>query len=112
MPVIDGIQSTRLIREFEHNLKPVTSPHVQAYGRIPIIAVSASISENNRQSYIDVGFDGWIVKPIDFQRLETVLAATEDVGVRRGMRYGMQKWEKGGWFGDGIVKNTGEVLPA
>lgn len=41
----------------------------QVNGRIPILAVSASLSENQRQEITDVGLDGWILKPVDFKRL-------------------------------------------
>lgn len=74
------------------------SPRVAPYGRIPIIVVSASLSEQKVQEYIEIGFDGWILKPIDFMRLEAILVAIEDEQTREILLYGAGNWEKGGWF--------------
>jgi CheY-like chemotaxis protein len=72
MPLVDGVEATRMIRELERDpLSPVQySQRVDPYGRIPIVAVSASLSERRVQEYVENGFDGWILKPIDFKRLE------------------------------------------
>lgn len=98
MPLVDGVASTRLIRAFEKESSPTVSQRVKSYGRVPIIAVSASLSEQARGSYIDNGFDGWIPKPIDFERLEAILAAIQDEQIRALLLYGNESWEKGGWF--------------
>lgn len=47
MPLLDGVEATKLIREFESSLStPMAFPqHMAAYGRVPIVAVSASLSE-------------------------------------------------------------------
>lgn len=113
MPLVDGNASTRLIRAHEtshlktHNSPLPTSPNCSSNGRIPIIAVSASLSELNCDEYIDSGFDGWILKPIDFKRLELIIAAVMDVEVRKELLYGRTQWGLGGWFrlgaGDGAV---------
>jgi CheY-like chemotaxis protein len=60
MPLVDGVEATRMIREFEKQDSPSVrlSPRAAGYGRIPIIAVSASLSEQRVHEYIDVGFDG------------------------------------------------------
>lgn len=102
MPLVDGPASTRLIRAFEKSTHPYLSPAAQSYGRIPIIAVSASLSEPSLNDYLTTGFDGWILKPIDFSRLETIMAATLDEALRRDLRYGNGSWDMGGWFG-GVV---------
>ncbi|TVY90829.1 Cyanobacterial phytochrome B [Lachnellula willkommii] len=102
MPLVDGPASTRLIRAFEKSTHPYLSPAAQSYGRIPIIAVSASLSEPSLNDYLTTGFDGWILKPIDFSRLETIMAATLDEVLRRDLRYGNGSWDRGGWFG-GVV---------
>jgi CheY-like chemotaxis protein len=98
MPLIDGVASTRLIRAFEKESCPPISQRVKSYGRIPIIAVSASLLEQSRDSYIDNGFDGWILKPIDFKRLESILAAVQDEQIRAHLLYSNESWKKGGWF--------------
>lgn len=99
MPIVDGLTSTKMIRQIEqsgehHKLSAVASNH----GRIPIFAVSASLVEREKNTYINAGFDGWILKPIDFKRLETLLVGIIDDGVRNDAVYVTGKWERGGWF--------------
>jgi CheY-like chemotaxis protein len=67
-------------------------------GRVPIIAVSASLLEKERQTYIDAGFDAWILKPISFPRLTELMNGIVDRGVREAALYKQGEWEKGGWF--------------
>ena len=99
MPIVDGLTSTKMIRAFERkdagsSLSPMADPH----GRIPIIAVSASLVEHKRHTYVDAGFDAWILKPIDFARLETLLRGIADDAVRDEALYVPGEWERGGWF--------------
>ena len=100
MPVLNGIQATQAIREFESSSEATRalSRHAQVYGRIPIVAVSASLSNGRVHEYVEAGFDGWLLKPIDFQRLEAVLRATVDEETRQTLLYGKEAWERGGWF--------------
>ena len=98
MPLVDGITCTRKIREFEKSHSPDISEYAKSYGRVPIIAVSASLSEEARGNYVESGFDGWILKPIDFKRLEAILAAILDELMRESLQYGNASWRNGGWF--------------
>ena len=98
MPLVDGVASARLIRSFEKENSPPCTEKAQSYGRTPIIAVSASLSEQARSDYIECGFDGWILKPIDFTRLEAILAAIENEHTRRELLYENSSWDMGGWF--------------
>ncbi|MCW7492342.1 PAS domain S-box protein [Leptospira sp. 2 VSF19] len=59
MPEMDGLEATRQIRLFEKN-KSI---------RIPILALSASVFEEDRISAKDAGMDGFVSKPIDIQDL-------------------------------------------
>ncbi|KAL2689875.1 hypothetical protein Neosp_003938 [[Neocosmospora] mangrovei] len=100
MPIVDGLTSTKMIRSIEtsadhrgHSMLSRTNH------RISIFAVSASLVEREKQTYIDAGFDGWILKPIDFKRLNTLLAGITDVDVRNTCLYEPGQWERGGWFG-------------
>ncbi|KAF7956144.1 hypothetical protein EAE96_005064 [Botrytis aclada] len=99
MPILNGFSSTALIRSSLTSTSPL-SPRAKIYGRLPIIAVSASLEESKRDEYIDRGFDGWILKPIDFRMLEEILASVEEEGRREGLVYGSVgvKWRKGGWL--------------
>jgi CheY-like chemotaxis protein len=98
MPIVDGTEATHLIREAEEEKKLFISEQGQTKTRIPIIAVSASLKEHSRQEYISAGFNGWILKPIDFKRLENILAAVKDEALKDDMVYGEGNWDKGGWF--------------
>ncbi|KAI9712791.1 MAG: Light-sensor Protein kinase [Bogoriella megaspora] len=100
MPIVDGVTSTKMIRSFE-KLTPSheLSARARLNGRIPIIAVSASLIEKDRQSYIDAGFDAWILKPISFPRLTELLQGIVSYEKRKENVYrDGWEWEKGGWF--------------
>lgn len=99
MPIVDGLTSTKMIRSFEktHHQKPL-SPRAKENGRVPIFAVSASLLERERQNYINAGFDGWILKPIDFKRLNVLFAGIVEEDTRNECLYKPGQWERGGWF--------------
>ena len=99
MPIVDGLTSTKMIRAFEQDQRAsglLTTAH--RGHRIPIIAVSASLVEREKDTYVGAGFDGWILKPIDFKRLETLLRGIVDDQTREESLYVPGYWEKGGWF--------------
>lgn len=99
MPIVDGFSSTKMIRSFEKvNSSSCLSSRARANGRIPVFAVSASLVEKDREKYIEVGFDGWILKPIDFKRVEVLLQGIINDGSRKECVYQPGKWEDGGWF--------------
>lgn len=99
MPIVDGLTSTKMIRSFEKSHPShLLSTRASLNGRIPIIAVSASLQERERQIYIDAGFDGWILKPISFQRLQEIMTGIVSPEARNKMVYRKGSWEQGGWF--------------
>jgi hypothetical protein len=98
MPIVDGLTSTKMIRSYEKTHANIYSPRAKMNGRIPIIAVSASLIEKDRQQYIDAGFDAWVLKPIPFDRLNQLLAAIVDLDIRKQWLYKPGQWERGGWF--------------
>ena len=99
MPIVDGLTSTKMIRSYEKShAKEILSERAAANGRVPIIAVSATLVEKERQKYIDAGFDGWILKPVDFKRLSVLMEATVNDSVRESCLYKPGEWESGGWF--------------
>jgi two-component system cell cycle response regulator DivK len=57
MPVLDGLEATRLIRQQE-KLKDV-----------PIVILSAFDTDAFRQKAIEAGVNGYFTKPVDFDRL-------------------------------------------
>ena len=61
MPGLDGLGATRQIKGREG---------IQG---IPIIAVTAFETEGFRRAAYDAGFDGYLTKPIDFDRLHDLI---------------------------------------
>ncbi|KAF2423428.1 hypothetical protein EJ08DRAFT_596109 [Tothia fuscella] len=99
MPIVDGLTSTKMIRSHEkthpsHKL----SRRANLNSRVPVIAVSASLIEKERQTYVDAGFDAWILKPISFARLKILMDGIVDKKAREEALYQPGQWEKGGWF--------------
>ncbi len=64
MPVMDGYEATAKIREKEKD----TGQH------IPIVALSAEISTDDRQRCIELGMDEFLGKPLDFQKFAHFLS--------------------------------------
>jgi CheY-like chemotaxis protein len=99
MPIVDGFSSTKMIRSFEKTKSVAClSPRAVCNGRIPIFAVSASLIEREREKYIESGFDGWILKPVDFKRVNLLLKGIVDEEIRAACVYEPGKWEQGGWL--------------
>jgi hypothetical protein len=99
MPIVDGFSSTKMIRSFEKTHSTTClSRRARLNTRIPVFAVSASLVEKDRQKYIDSGFDGWILKPVDFKRVDLLLRGIIDDEARNECIYQPGKWEQGGWF--------------
>jgi CheY-like chemotaxis protein len=61
MPQQDGLAATRRIRE-EAELQSV-----------PVIALTAFDTDGFRQAAFDAGFNGYLTKPIDFDRLRSLM---------------------------------------
>jgi len=64
MPGMDGIETTRIIRE------EIESGSAK---KIPIIALTANALSGNEKIFLDNGFQAYISKPIDMMRLDSVL---------------------------------------
>ena len=99
MPSVDGLTSTKMIRSHEAVCsKSILSPRAALNGRIPIFAVSASLVERDRDVYVQAGFDGWILKPVDFKRLAELMEGIVLNETRDKCLYVPGEWEQGGWF--------------
>ena len=98
MPLLDGLASTKLIREYETTSKPLLPSLASNNGRVPIFAVSASLVEQKHAEYLDGGFDGWILKPISFRHLGTLMMGIWSEEERGNCIYKPGMWENGGWL--------------
>ncbi len=67
MPGMDGLEATRRIRALEAE---------QNSARTPIVALTANVSAEDRDACLDAGMDGFLVKPLDRERLAAALAAS------------------------------------
>jgi signal transduction histidine kinase/DNA-binding response OmpR family regulator len=63
MPEMDGLEATREIRIFE----------ASNGGHIPIIALTAGVSKEDRESCSEAGMDGFLTKPIEQKELHKLL---------------------------------------
>ena len=63
MPVMDGFAATQAIREQE----------LQTGKHLPIIAVTASVLESDKQQCMDAGMDDHLAKPITLEKLHTFI---------------------------------------
>jgi CheY-like chemotaxis protein len=66
LPDIDGVETTRRIREVERQLDPPR--------HTPIIAVTADASPGHRQECQAAGMDGFLTKPLDLEHLRIAIA--------------------------------------
>ena len=65
MPHLDGLAATRHIREWES---------AQQQEAIPIIALSASVLDQDRRSALDAGMNGFATKPLELNKLMAEMA--------------------------------------
>jgi signal transduction histidine kinase/HPt (histidine-containing phosphotransfer) domain-containing protein/FixJ family two-component response regulator len=74
MPEMNGIEATKLIREWEKTLS-FTEGETQRYLRkqIPIIALTANAVSGMREMFLAEGFNDFIAKPIDVAKLDDAL---------------------------------------
>jgi len=61
MPDMDGLETTRLIRQQEK----------ERGGHIPIFALTAQAMKDQEEKCLQGGMDGFVVKPIRFEELFT-----------------------------------------
>ena len=91
MPICDGITATRRIRELERT-KPypfATLPYThQLNGRTPILAVSASLPEKDREEIEEAGMDGWTLKPLNWPNVAKLLLGVTNLTERDMYRPG------------------------
>ena len=70
MPVMDGVEASKAIREGERRTgRP----------RTPIIAVTASVLTHERTLYADAGMDAMVPKPVEVPRLVEALARALEI---------------------------------
>ena len=61
MPVLDGLETTRLIRQEER------------WAKLPILAMTAHAMQGDREECLDAGMDGYISKPVNPAHLVSMI---------------------------------------
>ncbi|MHC1790567.1 PAS domain S-box protein [Solidesulfovibrio sp.] len=64
MPVMDGLEATRIIR---------TAPEFAAKAGIPIVAMTAFAMAGDREAFLAAGMDDYIAKPVSREGLQQVI---------------------------------------
>ncbi|WP_426071333.1 PAS domain S-box protein [Janthinobacterium sp. DSP2-3-3] len=72
MPRMDGLEATRLIRVHEHE---------QGLKATPIIALTASVLEQDRRAAQTAGMNGFASKPLEMHKLTVEIARLLDIAV-------------------------------
>jgi CheY-like chemotaxis protein len=104
MPILNGFQATERVREIETKAAAEGQPEshrlaVQLNGRIPIFAISATLKEELRERMVGYGLDGWVLKPVDFKRLNRLLEGITETETRvKDIWAAGHDWERGGWL--------------
>jgi PAS domain S-box-containing protein len=65
MPGMDGVEATSVIRSL--------GPDSKYYQSLPIIALTANAVSGQREMFLKNGMNGFLAKPIDLQKLDSVL---------------------------------------
>ncbi|MCG5495872.1 ATP-binding protein [Ectothiorhodospira variabilis] len=73
MPVMDGIRATREIRRGEGRSR-----------QVPIIALTAALTKDQREAYLEAGMDDWLPKPYTRKELSSMLNKWLNEGAVRG----------------------------
>ncbi|PWZ01963.1 hypothetical protein BCV70DRAFT_53916 [Testicularia cyperi] len=106
MPICNGQEACKRIRQLEHQ-RDAAGEHADRpasqvlNGRVPILAVSATLAPQMRQEMVDIGMDGWLLKPIDFARLSALFKGLLQPEDRKANHWQLgYVWEKGGWLSE------------
>jgi PAS domain S-box-containing protein len=65
MPVLDGLEATRIIR---------TDPRFKEKSSVPIIALTAYAMPGDRETILAAGVDDYVAKPIEIEQLNEILS--------------------------------------
>ncbi|WP_347507517.1 response regulator [Pseudomonas anguilliseptica] len=102
MPLVDGLEASRRIRALE-----ATQQRVQ----LPIIALTASVLDQDRQAALDAGMNGFASKPLDLPALlaemARLLGTTQEPGAvehTAAATSGLFDWQRGASLWGGPVQ--------
>ncbi len=64
MPVVDGVEATKMILEFEE---------LEGWEHTPIIALTGHIKKGDREKYLHLGLDEYLTKPIKIEEIKKTI---------------------------------------
>lgn len=97
MPEMDGLEATRLIREWENKKK-----------RVPIVILSGSVSDDVIDKYKNAGADTYITKPFDVKRISLL---TQIIAGDNDQKSSPIKQENIGAFPETSILDVDDALP-
>lgn len=77
MPLLDGLAATRRLRQWERQ---------NGRAAVPVVALTASVLEEDRRATAEAGMDGFAVKPVELPRLLAEIARVTGRGETRADR--------------------------
>jgi two-component system, sensor histidine kinase and response regulator len=73
MPVVDGFEATRLIRQRESTAQEAAAAEAASAEHIPIVALTANAMHGDRERCLAAGMDDYLTKPVRKEDLKGVL---------------------------------------
>jgi CheY-like chemotaxis protein len=73
MPVMDGLEATRRIRCIEKDSLISVSKNIQSTQPLLVVGISANADEDTKQVASDAGFDLFLSKPFDLEKVQSLL---------------------------------------
>jgi signal transduction histidine kinase/CheY-like chemotaxis protein/HPt (histidine-containing phosphotransfer) domain-containing protein len=72
MPEMDGLETTRIIRQGQWQDQDLLNPSIK------VVALTANVSEEDKQNYLQAGMNDFLRKPVDEYELHHMLTDTID----------------------------------
>jgi two-component system, sensor histidine kinase and response regulator len=73
MPLVDGLEATRLIRQREAGTQETATAGSPETGHIPIVALTANAMRGDRERCLAAGMDDYLTKPVRKEDLKGIL---------------------------------------
>jgi signal transduction histidine kinase/DNA-binding response OmpR family regulator/HPt (histidine-containing phosphotransfer) domain-containing protein len=102
MPEMDGIETTKHIREWEQSRGNIP-------GGIPIIALTANAVPGMREMFLQKGFNDYFTKPIDIVELDAILRRWLPEDKQEKIEGSMTLAEADAASAEGAAQNAGDV---
>lgn len=75
MPLLDGYEATKLLRQIEHESSEET--------HLPVVAMTAYALQGDRERCLEAGMDDYVSKPVELATLKRVVEVALEAGVER-----------------------------